>query len=74
MTVQKQETIEYTGIDNGWKYERQLLIIIINIDLDCPFNITWRDDFCLARHGSTIDFHLLWHTVELAMSTHLCLL
>ena len=28
----------------------------------------------LARRGSTIGFHLLWHTVELAMSTHLCLL
>ena len=28
----------------------------------------------LARHGSTIGFHLLWHTVELAMSTRLCLL
>ena len=27
-----------------------------------------------ARRGSTIDFHLLWHTVELAMSTRLCLL
>ena len=24
--------------------------------------------------GSTIGFHLLWHTVELAMSTRLCLL
>ena len=28
----------------------------------------------LARHGSTTGFHLLWHTVELAMSTRLCLL
>ena len=28
----------------------------------------------LARRGSTIGFHLLWHTVELAMSTRLCLL
>ena len=27
--------------------------------------------FC---RGSTIGFHLLWHTVELAMSTRLCLL
>ena len=26
------------------------------------------------RHGSTIGFHLLCHTVELAMSTRLCLL
>ena len=26
----------------------------------------------LARRGSTIGFHLLWHTVELAMSTRLC--
>ena len=30
--------------------------------------------FGLARRGSTIGFHLLWHTVELAMSTRLCLL
>ena len=28
----------------------------------------------LARRGSTVGFHLLWHTVELAMSTRLCLL
>ena len=27
----------------------------------------------LARRGSTIDFHSLWHTVELVMSTRLCL-
>ena len=31
-------------------------------------------DFGLPRHGSTIGFHLLWHTIELAMSTRLCLL
>ena len=30
--------------------------------------------FGLAPRGSTIGFHLLWHTVELAMSTRLCLL
>ena len=30
--------------------------------------------FSLARRGSIIRFHLLWHTVELAMSTRLCLL
>ena len=30
--------------------------------------------FGLARCGSTIGFHLPWHTVELAMSTRLCLL
>ena len=30
--------------------------------------------FGLAHRGSTIGFHLLWHTVELAMSTRLCLL
>ena len=29
---------------------------------------------CKARRGSTIGFHLLWHTVELAMCTRLCLL
>ena len=28
----------------------------------------------MARRGSTIGFHLLWQTVELAMSTRLCLL
>ena len=28
--------------------------------------------FGLARRGSTIGFHLHWHTVELAMSTRLC--
>ena len=28
----------------------------------------------LASRGSTIGFHLLWHIVELAMSTRLCLL
>ena len=31
-------------------------------------------DFGLARRSSTIGFHLLWHTVELAMSTRVCLL
>ena len=34
----------------------------------------WRYVFGLARRGSTIGFHLLWHTVKLAMSTRLCLL
>ena len=33
----------------------------------------WWYAFGLARHGSTIGFHLLWHIVELAMSTRLCL-
>ena len=33
----------------------------------------WRYVFGLASRGSTIGFHLLWHTVELAMSTRLCL-
>ena len=27
----------------------------------------------LARRDSTIDFHFLWHTVDLAISTRLCL-
>ena len=31
-------------------------------------------EFFLVFRGSTIGFHLLWHTVELAMSTRLCLL
>ena len=31
-------------------------------------------ELVLARRGSTIGFHLLWHTVELALSTRLCLL
>ena len=30
--------------------------------------------FGLARFGSTMGFHLLWHTAELAMSSRLCLL
>ena len=30
--------------------------------------------FGFARRGSTIGFHLLWHTVELAMTARLCLL
>ena len=34
----------------------------------------WRYVIGLARRGSTIGFHLLWHTLELAMSTRLCLL
>ena len=33
----------------------------------------WRYVFGFARRGSTIGFHLLWHTVELAMNTRLCL-
>ena len=34
----------------------------------------WWCVFGLVRRGSAIGFHLLWHTVELAMSTRLCLL
>ena len=34
----------------------------------------WRYIFGLARRGSTFGFHLLWHTVELAMCTRHCLL
>ena len=34
----------------------------------------WRYVFGLARRGSAVGFHLLWHAVELAMSAHLCLL
>ena len=33
----------------------------------------WQYVFGLARRGSSICFHLLWHTVELAISTRLCL-
>ena len=33
----------------------------------------WRYVFGLARRGSAIGFHLLRHTVELVMSTLLCL-
>ena len=33
----------------------------------------WQFVFGLARHGSTIGFYLLCHTVELTMSTRLCL-
>ena len=32
----------------------------------------WRYVFGLARRGSNIGFHLLWHTVELAMNSRLC--
>ena len=28
----------------------------------------------LPHEGSTTGFHLLWHTIELAMSTRICLL
>ena len=34
----------------------------------------WRYFFGLAHRVSTIGFHLLWHTVELAVSARLCLL
>ena len=44
----------------------------------CLFNETFRvctlQSPFISRRGSTIGFHLLWHTVELAMSTRLCLL
>ena len=33
----------------------------------------WRYALGLAHRGSTIGFHILWHTVELAMGTRLCL-
>ena len=46
-----------------------------NITFKCTKNKKHtRYVFCLARRGSTIGFHLLWHTLELAMSTRLCLL
>ena len=35
---------------------------------------TWRCVFGLARRGSAVGFHLLWHAVGLAMSARLCLL
>ena len=35
---------------------------------------TWRCVFGLARRGSAVGFHLLWHAVELAVSARLCLL
>ena len=34
----------------------------------------WRCVFDLARRGSAVDFYLLWHAVELAIGTRLCLL
>ena len=39
-----------------------------------PVLQAWRYVFGLARRGSLIGFHLLWHTVELAVSARLCLL
>ena len=33
-----------------------------------------KPQFYYIKVGSTIGFHLLWHTIELAMSTRLCLL
>ena len=48
-------------------------IILASFNLDF-FNITILFcEFNICR-GSTTGFHLLWHTVELAMSTRLCLL
>ena len=35
--------------------------------------MAWRYFFDLVRRGSTIGFHLLWHTLEIDMSTRLCL-
>ena len=43
-----------------------MVVVVVEIDE--------KVDVGLARRGSTIGFHLLWHTVELAMSTRLCLL
>ena len=42
--------------------------------LIAKYSVTWRYVFGLACRGSTIGFHLLWHTVELAMNTRLCLI
>ena len=41
-----------------------------------PFSIaiTLLGEKRINLNGSTIGVHLLWHTVELAMSTRLCLL
>ena len=47
-----------------WRPLRKILASGLGLD----------DVFGLARRGSTIGFHLLWHTVELAMSIRLCLL
>ena len=47
-----------------WRPLRKILTSGLGLD----------DVFGLARRGSTVGFHLLWHTVELAMSTRLCLL
>ena len=34
----------------------------------------WRCVFGLARRGSAVGFHLLWHAVGLAVGARLCLL
>ena len=55
-----------------------LLTVIKELAIACGLVLTsglgFDDMSGLARRGSTIGFHLLWHTVELAMNTRLCLL
>ena len=51
----------------------QMNLMIVSSPEVPPQNCDLIYVFGLARRGSTIGFHLLWHTVELAMSTRLCL-
>ena len=58
--------------NSGESGAQQILIYTVNFH---SFIYSVRGNFFgLARRGSAIGFHLLWHTVELAMSTRLCLL
>ena len=53
------------GPQTQWWPLRKTLTSGLGLD---NMSLAWRG------RGSTIGFHLLWHTVELAMSTRLCLL
>ena len=56
-------------VENKLKKKRGRLKALYSLKIDILFSKKG-----LARRGSTIGFHLLWHKVELAMSTRLCLL
>ena len=51
----------YKGIGYSLDFMRQTACLVVN-----PVTVD--------GYASTIGFHLLWHTVELARSTRLCLL
>ena len=67
---------QYTKLIN--RYKRIGYSLDIMRQTACPvINPIIIDDYAslfgLARRGSVIGFHLFCHTVELAMSTRLCL-